>query len=101
MTTDLVVEEMIKSRRLLEKVLSVLKLANNTRILQRKNAILKNKTKSDIYGLCDGRHTVTDIVNALNTTQPNVSYHLSSLLEAGLILYDDVGGKRFYFKVLE
>ena len=91
----------IEIKRLLEKILCVLKLANDELILKRKDEILKNETKRKIYELCDGKHTVSDITRELNTTQPNVSYHLSSLLEVGLLLYDDVGGKRYYFKSLE
>ena len=89
------------NRRLLEKILCVLKLAHSKAILREKNNILKSETKRRVYDLCDGKHTVTDIARELKTTQPNVSYHLSSLLESGLILYDDVGGKRYYFKSLE
>lgn len=91
----------IQVKRLLEKILCVLKLANNKLILQEKNNILQNETKRKIYELCDGKHTVSDISSELKTTQPNVSYHLSSLLESGLVLYDDLGGKRYYFKSLE
>jgi DNA-binding transcriptional ArsR family regulator len=91
----------IQVKRLLEKILCVLKLANNKLILKEKNNILQNETKRKIYELCDGKHTVSDISSKLKTTQPNVSYHLSSLLESGLVLYDDLGGKRYYFKSLE
>lgn len=91
----------IETRRLLEKILSVLKLANSKAILQEKEEILKNETKRKIYELCDGKHTVSNIASELNTTQPNVSYHLSSLQESGLVLYDELGGKRYYFKSLE
>lgn len=93
--------ERIETKRLLEKILCVLKLANNKVILKEKEEILKNKTKRRIYNLCDGNHTVSDIASELKTTQPNVSYHLSSLLESGLVLFDDLGGKRYYFKSLE
>ena len=93
--------ENIETRRLLEKILNVLKLANNEAILKQKNRILTNKTKHGIYELCDGKHTVSDIASELKTTQPNVSYHLRSLLESGLVLYDELGGKRYYFKSLE
>jgi DNA-binding transcriptional ArsR family regulator len=89
------------NRRLLEKILCVLKLAHSKAIVKEKENILKNKTKRKIYNLCDGKHTVTEIAKELKTTQPNVSYHLSSLLEAGLILYEDVGGKRYCSKSLE
>lgn len=91
----------IETKRLLEKILSVLKLAHSKAILAEKNKILKNVTKRKIYELCDGKHTVSDIASKLNTTQPNVSYHLASLLECGLVLFDEVGGKRYYFKSLE
>jgi DNA-binding transcriptional ArsR family regulator len=91
----------IEVKRLLEKILSILKLANSKAILQEKEEILKNKTKRKIYELCDRKHTVNDIASELKTTQPNVSYHLSSLLESGLVLYDELGGKRYYFKSLE
>jgi len=91
----------IESKRLLEKILCVLKLANNKALLREKDKILKNETKRQIYELCDGKHTVSDIASDLDTSQPNVSYHLSSLLESGLVLYDEVGGKRYYFKSLE
>ena len=97
----IMMSENIYNRRLLEKILCVLKLANYKTIMKEKENILKNKTKRKIYELCDGKHTVTDIAKELNTTQPNVSYHLSTLLESGLILYEDVGGKRYYFKSLE
>ena len=90
-----------ENRRLLEKILCVLKLAHSKAILREKKNILKNETKRRVYDLCDGKHTVTDIAKELKTTQPNVSYHLSSLLESGLILYEDVGGRRYYSKSLE
>ena len=91
----------IETNRLLEKILCVLKLANNKAILKQKEIILKNETKRQIYELCDGKHTVNEIAKVLKTTQPNVSYHLSSLLESGLVLYEDLGGRRYYFKSLE
>ena len=93
--------ERIETKRLLEKILCVLKLANNKAVLKQKDTILRNETKRKIYQLCDGKHTVSDIASELSTTQPNVSYHLSSLLESGLVLYDELGGKRYYFKSLE
>jgi DNA-binding transcriptional ArsR family regulator len=92
---------MIEMKRLLEKILCVLKISNNVTIQEEKEKILGNETKKKIYELCDGKHTVSDIAKKLRTTQPNVSYHLASLLESGLVLYDELGGKRYYFKSLE
>jgi len=91
----------VETKKTLEKILCVLKLANSNSIMKQKESILKSKTKRKIYELCDGKHTVNEIAEELKTTQPNVSYHLSSLLESGLVLYEDLGGKRYYFKSLE
>jgi DNA-binding transcriptional ArsR family regulator len=88
-------------KKTLEKILAVLKLANNEVIAKEKEKILKNEIKKKIYELCDGQHTVGDISTQLNTTQPNVSYHLSSLNESGLVLFDEMKGKRYYYKSLE
>lgn len=88
-------------KRTLEKILCVLKLTNIKTICEEKERILKNEIKKKIYDLCDGQHTVNDIVSELKTTQPNVSYHLGSLLESGLVLFDEMKGKRYYFKSLE
>jgi DNA-binding transcriptional ArsR family regulator len=91
----------IETRRLLQKILSILKLSNTEAIARAKEIILKNETKRKIYELCDGKHTVGDIASELNTTQPNVSQHLATLLEIGLVLYDEARGKKYYFKSLE
>ena len=90
-----------ETKRILEKILCVLKLANNRSILKEKEKVLKNETRKKVYELCDGKHTVGNIAAKLKTTQPNVSYHLSTLLESGLVLYDELGGKKYYFKSLE
>lgn len=91
----------VEIKQLLQKILSVLKLTNVENLRQAKDSILKNETKKKIYDLCDGKHTVGDIASELATTQPNVSQHLSSLLEYGLVLYGEKGGKKYYFKSLE
>jgi len=93
----------METKQLLEKILSVLKLANSEAIRREKETILKgaDSTKRKVYDLCDGKRTVNDIASELKLTQPNVSQHLSSLLESGLVLYDEVGGKKYYFKSLE
>ena len=90
-----------ESQKLLQKILSVLKLVNAESIEKAKKEILKSDMKKKIYDLCDGKHTVSDIAVELSTTQPNVSQHLSGLTESGLVLYDEKGGKKFYFKTLE
>jgi len=91
----------IETKQLLEKILSVLKLANTQAIHIEKEGILKGAAKRKVYELCDGKNTVNEIATKSGLSQPNVSQHLSSLLESGLVLYDEVGGKKYYFKSLE
>lgn len=96
-------EQDLEIKQLLRQILSVLKLANSETLQKEKEFILRGpeSTKRKIYDLCDGKRTVGDIASILNQTQPNVSQHLASLLESGLLLYRDEGGKRYYFKSLE
>jgi DNA-binding transcriptional ArsR family regulator len=94
-------ESNIGMKELLQKILSAIKLSNAEAIAKAKKTILKSETKKKIYDLCDGKHTVSDIATELSTTQPNVSQHLSGLLESGLVLYTEKSGKRYYFKSLE
>ncbi len=91
----------VENKRLLQKILSVIKLANIESISKNKEVILKNPMKRKVYELCDSRHTVTDIASELSTTQPNVSQHLATLQESGLVLYEERNGKKFFFKSLE
>ena len=88
-------------KRLLQKTLSIMKLANIDAIGRAKESILKSEMKRKIYELCDGKHTVGDIASELTTTQPNVSQHLAGLLESGLVLYDERSSKKYYFRSLE
>lgn len=91
----------LETIQVLEKILSVLKLANAEAIRDEKEAILKGAAKRKVYELCDGKNTVNEIATKSELSQPNVSQHLSSLLESGLVLYNEVGGKKYYFKSLE
>ena len=91
----------METKQLLQKILSVLKLANTQAIHNEKEAILKGAAKRKVYELCDGKNTVNEIATKSELSQPNVSQHLSSLLESGLVLYNEVGGKKYYFKSLE
>lgn len=94
-------KELLEIKGTLNRFFALYKLINSEKIKEKKENILKSKTKRRIYELCDGQHTVTDITNELNLSQPNVSYHLSTLLESGLVSYVEEGGTRFYFKTLE
>ena len=94
-------EELIAVKKLLEKILAVTKLANYEKIVNSKAELLKNPTKRQVYELCDGKHTAGDIVAELGTTQQNISYHLISLLDSGLVTYENLDKNRYYSRTLE
>ena len=94
-------EDVDELKTAVNKFLTLYKLVNSERIQKAKDRLLKSKTKRRIYELCDGKHTVTDITKKLSISQPNVSYHLSTLLESGLVSFREVKGTRYYFKSLE
>jgi hypothetical protein len=45
----------LETKQLLEKILSVIKLANSKAIREEKETILKGPAKRKVYELCDGK----------------------------------------------
>ncbi len=86
--------------RELRSMKSVLKTGQSASIQETKNLMLKSKLRSQIYELCDGSHTVGQICNALAKTAPLVSRYLKELEDSGLVLSEQRGKERFYYKVL-
>jgi len=58
----------------------------------------KDSTKRRIYELLDGRRGVGEIARLIDTSQPNVSLHLKTLVGVGLVSIEDREGKRVYRK---
>jgi len=69
-------------------------------IKETKAVMLKSKLRSQIYELSDGNHTVGQICNALGKTAPLVSRYLKELEDAGLVMSEQRGKERFYYKVI-
>jgi DNA-binding transcriptional ArsR family regulator len=92
-----------RTQQLLEQILAVLKLAHGDSIQKQKEQILRGlgSNKRKVYDLCDGNRTVNIIASEAGLSQPNVSQHLASLLESGLVLYKEEAGKKYYYKTLE
>jgi ArsR family transcriptional regulator len=58
---------------------------------------LADETRQQIMALCCCRQlSVSDIVNALNVSQPTVSHHLAVLKRAGLVRSERRGKQVFY-----
>ncbi len=92
--------EDLRTQQLLQQILAVLKLAHNEAIQEQKEKILRSagSSKRKVYEACDGKRTVNEIALEATVSQPNASQHLASLYESGLVLYEEHGGKRYYFK---
>lgn len=59
--------------------------------------VLADGTRRDILRrLLDGEAAVSDLVEALGSTQPTISKHLARLLEAGLVTVREDGRNRIY-----
>jgi DNA-binding transcriptional ArsR family regulator len=83
----------------LDDVISLLKLGQKTTIEMAKNRLLASSLRSNIYNLCDGRHTVSQIVEELRKSQPLISRYLKELEDGGLIKSERRGNTVFYSKL--
>ncbi|GAA0134311.1 metalloregulator ArsR/SmtB family transcription factor [Paenibacillus sp. YSY-4.3] len=64
--------------------------------------LLADRTRLTLLAILrEGEHCVCDLVDALQTTQPNVSQHLRKLKEAGLVDEDKRGSWVYYDLTLE
>ena len=52
-----------------------------------------------ISGLCDGEKSVSELLAEINTTQPNMSQHLSTLYQAG-VLGKRRDGVNIYYRIV-
>ena len=83
----------------LNDVISLLRLGQRTTIEMAKNRLLASSVRSNIYNLCDGRHTVSQIAEELGKSQPMISRYLKELEDGGLIK-SERRGKRVYYDKL-
>ncbi len=64
--------------------------------------LLADKTRLTILAILkDGERCVCDLVDALQTTQPNISQHLRKLREAGLVKESRRGQWSYYLLTVE
>lgn len=79
---------------------SILKSGQSASIKETKTLMLKSKLRSQIYELCDGNNTVGQICSTLGKQAPLVSRYLKELEDAGLVMSEQRGKGRFYYKVV-
>ncbi len=85
----------------LDDLLSVTKMGQKTSIEATKADLFsKSKLRSDVYKLCDGKHSVSEIAEALGKSISLVSQAISQLQSAGLLAEERVGKTRYYERVI-
>jgi len=85
----------------LDDLLSIMKMGQKTTIEATKAELLsKSKLRRNIYKLCDGKHSVSEIAESLGKSISLVSQSISQLQEAGLIAEERVGKIRYYERVI-
>lgn len=83
----------------LDDVISLLKLGQKSTIEMAKSRLLASSLRSKIYNLCDGRHTVTQIAEELEKSQPMISRYLKELEDGGLVKSERRGKTVYYDKL--
>jgi DNA-binding MarR family transcriptional regulator len=66
--------------------------------------ILKNnmsKFELEVYQLCDGKKTVSDIADALGKKIQQVSSYIDTLEKKGLVRHRRIGKNKYYMKTIE
>jgi len=85
----------------LDDLLSITKMGQKNSIEATKAELFsKSKLRRDVYKLCDGRHTVSEIAEALGKSISLVSQAMSQLQSAGLVAEERVGKTRYYERVI-
>jgi|SRR5208282_5993663 len=85
----------------LDDLVNIMKAGQKTSIEATKAQLLsKSKMRRDVYKLCDGRRSVSEIAEALGKSISLVSQSISQLQEAGLIAEERVGKTRYYERVI-
>lgn len=96
-----VMNEMNAKLDRLDDLLNVLKVGQKTSIEATKAELLsKSKLRRDVYRLCNGKRSVSEIAEALGKSISLVSQVISQLQEAGLVAEERVGKTRYYDRVI-
>jgi len=75
-----------KIQKSLEEIKAILTLANQDKLAEVKNSLLKEGTmKLQVYDLCDGTKTTQDLAQDLQKSTDYVNSYLSILRREGLI----------------
>jgi DNA-binding transcriptional ArsR family regulator len=82
----------------LEKMQSITKILQSSNLQKALSSVRSSKLRSDIFELCDGKHSVNDIAGLLKKPQPLISKYLSNLEKAGLVISETRERNKYFFK---
>lgn len=83
----------------LSDVISLLKLGQKSMIEVSKSRLLASALRSNVYNMCDGRHTVSEISEELGRPLPLISRYLKELVDGGLVKFERKGKEVYYVKL--
>lgn len=87
-------------RSLLEDVKSLLLAVNGEKLEEAKRRLLKpGSAEQQVYDLCDGLNTNSDIASKLNKSTDNINAVLSNLRRKKLIRYSENDGRKVHIQV--
>ena len=85
----------------LDRLISLNEFALAGQTASMKEQILaRSELRKEVYDLCNGKRTVSDIAKTLSKSMASISQILSKLEEARLVKVRRVGKKKYYEKVI-
>lgn len=78
----------------------LLRMSQRSSIEKVRSVLESSKLRAQIYELCDGKHTVSEIAKQLGKPMPLISRYLKDLESSGLIVSEQRGKSRYYYKVI-
>jgi len=89
-----------KIQRELEELKSIIVILNQEKLEKKKNDLIpKDSVKKQIYDLCDGQNSITDIAKEMNKSNQYIGSYLSRLRREGLIRKIEKEGEIYHEQV--
>ena len=82
----------------MDTLISIMKFGQKQTTQRLKQSL--SDVELDVYSLCDGTRTVSEIANTLGKSIQQISMYLSKLEEEGLIVPRKKGKRRYYESLL-